>query len=107
MCVSFVNDLSDYQLKLLNPSCIALYLLLPPEGVRVLLPPDDVRDEPPELVVPEPELLGAGELDTAGLLLLPPDEGVTALPGGAVRAAGVARGTDELPELPDRLSGRL
>jgi hypothetical protein len=82
------------------------HLLPPPEGVRVLLPPDDVRDEPPELVVPEPELLGAGELDTAGLLL-PPDEGVTALPAGAVRVAGVARGTDELPELPDRLSGRL
>jgi hypothetical protein len=75
-------------------------LLLPPD-VRELLPPDDVREEPPELGAPE--LRGAGELDTAGRLLPPDGAGLAA---GALRV-GLAVRTEELPELPERLSGRL
>lgn len=78
------------------------YLLPPPDEVRDELPPDDVRLPPVE-----PELRGAGELDTAGRLLLPPDGVLLTAGEGVLRVEGVALRTPVLPELPERLSGRL
>jgi hypothetical protein len=62
-----------------------------------------VREAPPELAGAEPELRGAGDLFTEGVLR--PD-GVD-LTAGVLRVAGAVRRTEVVPEFPDRLSGRL
>ena len=73
---------------------------MPPD--EPLLPPEP--DVPPPDVPPPPELPLEGALETAGLL--PPDDGLGVLTEGVLRA-GVAVLTEELPDPPERLSGRL